>query len=380
MPKRELPGVHLDPLPEPDGKPGPYAVSGLKTITGTRRNPLSDWYRLARDELSQETAPAITCAHPQLSVWLEQVEGLDPQWAITQPPASEWPLSKVIPRVVTSPSFPNWPLPAGTYWFDYSSITKSTRHLPTLPYTHELASKLPEGSTSILGCIGPLPIRMSMWKFRNIIWSHPFIRQFDYIVVPDFSSYMDDPRPQALVGERMTQLWLQRGWERGYNMVPILSFQNEEALRRQVDLFGAMYPQVNTIYIELLSRGVPREPWIFHRLDLIEKHLGHLPFRFLLSGVESGWAMRETRRVFPNGNFHVVTIWPWMRASLSPGLKDQKARDFRQRCKALEEWHRGEGLPPAKVRPENALEALLSDDGPSQRKADSVVDEDAKRA
>lgn len=357
MPYRDedLPGVELPPLPEPDGKPGPYAYSGLRHITGSRMNPKARkvWYTKYRHRLRAVDAPVVTCAHPQLADWLRVRGGLEPRWRCEHRPASEWPLSRVIPRVVPSPHFPNWEIPVGTYWFDYPSITGSQTKLPEKGWMLELKDRLPEGSTAILGCIGEYQMRVTMWRFHKVIWDHPFIQQFDAVVCPDFSSYLDDPRPQALIGERMTQEFIETGYSRGFEIIPIISWQDETALRRQVDLLGALFPKVNTIYIELVSRGVDRTVWLFTRLEQIEKYLAHLPLRFIFSGCDAGWANTELHRIFPNGNYHLTTMWPWLQTAQEPGLKEQKARYFRRKIRRLEDLQRGENLPPPKPRPDD---------------------------
>lgn len=377
---RELPGVDLEPLLEPDSRPGPYAASGLRTITGTRMNPLArkSWYARHADRLSTNDALVVTAAHPELAGWLRLARGLDPEWVAAQPPPEDWPLSRIIPRVVPSGDFPKWDLPVGTYWFDYPEVTRSPHKLPGTPWSTELAARLPQGSFSILGAIGPYMLRNALFRFRSQIWEHPFFTQFDAMVVPDFSSYLNDPRPQALIGERMTQQFVELGCAHGYTMIPILSWQSDEALRRQVDLFGSMYPQVHTVYIELLSKGVPRVPWLYHRFEQIAEQLAHLPLRFLFSGVDHrGMISYLAREVLPDGNFSLVTLWPWMKTGFTPGLRDQKAREFRRRIHALEELHRGDAYVTPPPKPDEAAEwfAAQSDDA---RDSDDEAQQDGE--
>lgn len=352
----ELPllSEELPPRPEPGGELGLYAHSGLKVVTGTRANPLAKkiWYT-RREELTSNSSRVITAAHPQLAEWINILEGLDPEWSLHQPPLSEWPLSRVIPRVKVGPNFPDWEIPAGSYWFDYSSITGSLRRLPSKPWTLELASRLPEGSTAILGGLGTIAQRLAMWRLRKVLFRSAFIRQFDAVVCPDFSSYLDDPRPQGLVGERMTQLWAAEAEEAGLRTIPIVSWQDRDALRWQADLLGSLVDagQVNTVYLELLARGVRKKPWLYSRLDDIQAELAHLPVRWLLSGADAGGFIGPLREVLPQENFHLVTLWPWMRTGFQVGLREQKAADFRRRCQRLEEMAAGQDLPPAMLRP-----------------------------
>ena len=98
-----------------------------------------------------------------------------------------------------------------------------------------------------------------------------------------------------------------------------------------------------------------------NRLEDFAEELAHLPIRWLFSGAESGWFIRELLEILPRRNFHVVTVWPFMQTKFDPGLEDQKSKGFRRRIARLEALHRGELLPPAQPRPENPLGALLSD-------------------
>lgn len=360
----EMPGVELPPLPEPGGSIGPYASSPLKTVTGTRRNPqgMDNYYADPRLLMSAEKAPVISCGHPQLELWLRMLQGFDPRISVNQKPIDEWPLTRVIPRVNPSSSFPAWPIPEGTYWIDYPQVTSSLKKVADQEWQLDLASAFPRGSSLILGGIGDRVHRLNMWTRRHEMLASPFFRQFETLVCPDFSSYLNDPRPQALAGERLTQEWASLASRMGYNVVPTLSWQNRTSLRRQADLLGAMAPdKINTVYIEWLSTGVNRTNWLWSRLDDFAEELAHLPVRWLLSGADSGWFIRELLKVLPNRNFHLVTIWPFMETNFDPGLNDQKAKGFRRRIARLEGLHRGELLPQAKPRPEDPLAELLAE-------------------
>ncbi len=352
----DLPGVQLPALPEPlTGVPGPAGASALKSLMGTRVNPraIEGWYQQRGETLTKADAPVTTEYHPRLARQIQALEGLDPVWGFRQAPIDQWPFSRLIARVVPSPDFPQFPLPVGTYWIDYYKITESTLTLPTVTWAAELKARLPEGSQLILGPVGPYESRGAEWKLRYELFDSAFLDQFDAVVTPDFSSYLNDPTPHALIAERMTQVWAQSGAERGRTIIPTLSWQSEEALMRQVDRLGALAEAgyINTVYVELLSTGVGRDWWIDeYRAPQILAHLAHLPIRWLFTGVDAGWVVRRMREVLPNGNFHIVSLWPWMRTALEPGLSGQKAKAFRVSCQQLEEWSRGEHLPPARAR------------------------------
>jgi len=178
-----FPGVDLPALPEDNGQMGPYANSPLRTITGTQRNPLATggWYEGQAARLVTPEAPVITCAHPQLEMWTRVVQGMDPHWDIQQMPIDEWPLSRVIPRITPSSNFPQWPIPQGTYWIDYPSVTSSLQKLPEKDWQLNFANAFPEGSTLLLGCIAAKQYRLNMWRTRFSIWNHPFFKQFTHI-------------------------------------------------------------------------------------------------------------------------------------------------------------------------------------------------------
>lgn len=339
-------------LPAPSGSL--YINSGLSSIVGADINPLArdKWYA-RRAEVTSERSRVLTGAHPQLASWISALAGWDPNWSVKQPAASEWPFSRVIPRVKPGGHFPDWPISQGTYWFDYPAITGSLRKLPSTSWSMELASRLPEGSFSLLGGLGTIAQRMNMWRMRDELFASDFVRQFDAIVCPDFSSYLDDPRPQALIGERMTQIWASEASAAGLPVIPILSWQDEDALIRQVDALGSQYPQVHTVYVELLARGVNRVAWMRSRLKDLETYCAHLPVRWLFSGVDSGWIIGELRRIFPAGNWHSVTLWPWMRTGFNPGLIDQKSRHFRKSVASIEQWAQGRNLPDAPPDPQS---------------------------
>jgi hypothetical protein len=306
-----------------------------------------------------------------LPKWLEQLGGLDPWWDAHQPPEKEWEMSRVIPRVKLGPNFPEWPIPVGTYWIDYETVTASVSKLPQAEWVGTLRSRFPEGSILLLGNIAKLDSRLALWHFRKEIWEHPLVEQVDAVVCPDMASYQDDPYPHGAVGERMTQIFMQAGHDAGKTMVPILSWQNRDALLRQTDHLSAMIPQVHTVYVELLAKDVDRTPWLFSRFDDLAE-IAHLPFHWIFSGLDAGWAIRLTKEMFPRGNFSLVSIWPWMKTSFRPGTKAQKARSFRKFVHQFEDFHRGEHLPDLRSRPEH-MNVLLWQKAQAEQEAQAAL-------
>lgn len=353
---RELPGINLDPLPEPDGKPGPYASSAVRTITGTRRNrhAVGNWYSGNAQLLGLPESPVVSCFHPMLEAWAQAVGGFDSYWSCPQPAPEDLPLSSVVPRVALSKGFPEWKLPQASYWIDYLRLTGRSDRLPEGEKIQRLRSLFPEGSTLILGNIGPSALRFSWWAMRHEFWDSELVSQFDAVVGPDFSSYLDDPRPQALIGERLTQLFSQMGAQAGKTVIPTVSWQNSESLARQADRLGAIYPDLHTIHLELGSKGADRAAWLFSRLDDIERYLAPLPLRLLVSGSDPAWFIGELRQVIPPERLCLVALNPFMQTTMRPLLPEQKANDFRRRLARLEELLSGELEAPVKTRPEQA--------------------------
>lgn len=337
------------------------------------RRPWRVWYRQHGRLLASEQAPVVTAAHPQLELWLKVLEGFDGKLNISQPPASQWPLSRVIPRVTPSPSGMPFQLPQGTYWLDYNQIAKSLQKLPDREWTYDAVKQFPEGSRVMLGFIGEHLISRLLWRHRYSMWRHPFFEQFREhgIVCPDFSSWLTDPRPQALVGERMTQQFVDLGHQNGYTMIPLVTWQSRDMLRRQIDMLGSLYPKVNTVYIYLISMGVSRDAWMWSRFDdMVQTGLNELPFRFIISGSEAGKYVRILHEdVLPNGNFHLVTGNPWMKARKGFGSAEDRARTFRQTIARVEEFHRGENLPPKAKRPEDPWAEIMGEDAPPEGSA-----------
>lgn len=346
--------VNLPALPDYAGPRGPYAASALRATTGSRINPYArKRYMEMGDKLRGSASPAITCAHPALPLWLDYFKSLDPDWHCTQPDLDQWPFSRVIPRAIPGPKGAPWPLPVGTYWIDYESLTTSKTRLPTTEWSHDIRSQFPKGSQLILGPIGMHANRIAMWGLREELLRSSLVRQFDAIVVPDMSSYINDPKPQAMIGERMTQEYCSLADDLGLPIIPIISWQSREALRRQADMLGTLVDagRVNTVYIELLARNVDREDWFFTRMGDIKECLAHLPVRFIFSGTESGWKIDWLREIFPNGNFHITSIQWYKRTITEPGLIEQKAKHFRKQLLVFEDFINGINLPARKPWP-----------------------------
>lgn len=355
-----LPPDPLPALPEPDGTLGPYAHSPLRTVTGTRVNPeAAAWYQHREATVTHES-PVRTCCHPDLELWLDNVGGFDPRCRMEQLPIDEWPLPRGIPRVRLAKKFPPFDLPVGAYAVDYQNLNASTRRLPLEDawVSTEVRQKFPEGSFLILDFVGEHRLIEPLWAYGREFWEHPFLDQFDAVVIPEFSTFVDDPKPQYLIGERMKQIFAQEGWESGRNVIPSIAWSSETSLRRQADLIGSMWPKVNTVFLDLLGLGVDRVAWLWSRFEMLYRYIAPLPQRILISGGSSGWSIAELHEIFPRGNFHLLHIGPFTNAMRMDATPRRRAEAFRAECHKIEEWGNGLHLPPRMARPEIPPELL----------------------
>lgn len=349
----QLPPHPLPPLPEPDGTMGPYSNSALRSITGTRINPEARfWYDRASQVVVPES-PVRTCAHPDLALWLENVGGFDPRMSMRQPDLEHWPMSRLIPRVHLYKSFPPFELMPGTYSVDYVSLTQASDRLPEQEWVKNIRSMFPEGSRILLNFIGKNQQTHYIWHLGREFWEAEFLRNFDGIVSPEFSTFLDDPKPQYLIGERQKQIFCQEGFEAGHTTIPSIAWSSESSLRRQLDLVMSLYPRVNTVWMDCLGAGVDPTAWTWSRLEMLEKHIPpDFPMRWLIAGAVSGWAIVELHRIFPRGNFHSVNIRPFAKTMSKAGTTKERTESFQGHCRRIEGWLRQEDLPPAQPRPE----------------------------
>lgn len=348
--------VRIEPLADPSlaGQLSPYAASALRSITSSQINPYAvDLYGSQGTYMSESSDAIITGVHPDLPVWLKYLGGGDSEWTCQQRPIEQLPLSRVLPRVVMTGAPHPWPIPQGSYWIDYANFSRHRTRIPDDGWAMNVRERFPTGSQLVLGPIMDHHVRIAMWNLRYKLWESDFIKQFDAVVCPDFSSYINDPAPQSLLGERMTQIWTEMAMRHGINVIPIISWSNEDSLARQADRLGALAEAglVHTVYIEWLARGVKKDHWIHHRVEAFERHLAHLPIRWIFSGIESGRVMARIHKALPAGNFHTVGIWSWKRTQFEPGLTEQRARVFRGKLAQIERHQRGEELPPSLARP-----------------------------
>lgn len=356
----QLPPENLPPLPEPDGSLGPYAESGFKQLCGTTRNPwaLKDYE--AADWISTHECGVLTCAHPDSAGFIDEIRGFDHHMSIQQPDPRQWPLPRMIPRVVPSPSFPPFPVPAGWYAIDYEQLSISNKGLPEKEWVLNLRARFPEGSKLMLTFIGRHhELLEMMWNPDIGFWMHPLLDNFDAILTPEFSTFINDPRPQYMFGERQKQIFTEEGSAAGKLVIPTIAWSSDQSLQRQAELLGSLYPSLNTVVIDLLGAnfkpGREAMAWTFSRLEGVRRHLAHLPFRFIISigGSLGGWVCTELHEIFPHGNFLLLSSAPFQRTlKLGHLTKEEQTREFIRLCARAEEWAAGQELPPKRTAPE----------------------------
>lgn len=350
----ELPPEILPPLDDPVfGGPGPYSVSDLRDVCGTRINPDSvGWYK-RRELISSPNCPAKTCAHPELDQWLGDVGSFDPRGNVVQPALSKWEFSAVCPRIVVWGENLDFPLEAATYVIDYPYLHSNPRTLPSREWVLKLKDRFPPGTKLLLSFFGDRSLTLGLWT-QTDFWFHPFLDQFDGVILPDFSAYSDDPVPQYLLGERMQQIFGQEGSEAGRAVIPSIAWSSEESLRRQVELWVSRAPKVNTIQLDCYGSNVDRTGWIWRWLFAIEKYCSNKPYiRWLISGVTAGWAIRELNRIFPEGNYHLIpSVSMFISSTMKTTDADFKALQFKRRMVKIEELRSGTVVADKAIRPD----------------------------
>jgi hypothetical protein len=286
-------------------------------------------------------------------MWIAQVYGFDPRGFINQPPLSEFPMTAVIPRFSARGEELPYPVPQGTYIVDYPSINSNPHKSPERIWAPKIKDSLPDGSQLLLSFFGSRPLTAGLWAL-NDFWQTEFIEQFDGILMPDFSNFADDSRPQSLIGERMMQVFAQEGSEAGSNIIPTIAWPSEESLRRQVETWVSQYPAINTIHLDCYGAGVDRVGWIWRWLYGIEKYCQpHQQIRWLISGITTGWAIRELNEMFPNNSYNLImSVSPFVNSMVGSTDPEYQGQVFRGKIKTLEDFYSGAVVADRMERPE----------------------------
>lgn len=352
-----LPPDPLPALPDPmyAGKPGPYSASKLRDVTGSRIWPWAlAWYK--DRELLTGRGSAISCAHPDLDGWLADLRGFDPQGKINQPPLDEWEFHGVMARFSVWGEKLPYEVAPGTFVIDYNNLASRPGEPPTKPWVMNLRERFPEGSKLILAFFNDRDMTWGLWPMGHTFWSHPFLDQFDGILLPDFSCFSDDPVPQSLLGERTQQIFGAEGSRYGRNVIPTIAWRSEDSLRRQLEFWVSQYPHVNTIHIDAYGADVIRNLWVWRWLMAMERYCKNWPhIRWIVSGITTGGGIRHmNEEIFPDRNYHVMTPVTFS-ADAMKGSRDPKfwAEAFQGSLKKVEDLYLGNVVADKLVRPDH---------------------------
>lgn len=345
----------IPPLPDPylDGEISPYSISPLRDVCGTRIAFDSPYYKV-RSAMTRPGFWLKSAVHPELEIWINQVSGFDPRSKIIQTPLPDLPMSAVIPRILGKGGGLPFSMDKGTYIVDYPSMNSAPDKPPEREWVPSFKQdSLPEGSQLLLSFFGSRKLTMGLWTIQGF-WDHPFMKQFDGVMMPDFSCFADDPKPQSLFGERMMQIFAREGSDAGMNIIPTIAWAEESSMRRQVELWASQYPYVNTIHLDCYGAKVDRKGWIWRWLYAIEKYCKpHQHIRWLISGVTAGWAIRELNEIFPNRNFNLImALSPYVNSMVGSTDPEFRARKFREKIRTLEDLHSGRVQAPKDPRPD----------------------------
>jgi hypothetical protein len=339
-----LPPTQLPPSFDPVYRgASPYALSGLGRVCGTRINPYCVDLRAGEPAYIYDNPgdarsgdSLLTCAHGRdsgrslLEAHLGDYGGFDPRCRFRQPPPSAWPLPAIIGRIEAGAT-PAMPLPAGAWMIDYRYLVY--RDGTEKPWTANLRDRFAEGSFLILTFWGDQQLKRGLWTDSGF-WQRPLLDQFDAVCVPPIHSHCDDPYPQMHAGDRKLQKLVEEGVAAGRLVIPSIAFTNEQHLRRQLDLWGSYKnpdgtPAPFTLMVDANGAGLSSpQTWRLRWLMALRDQFAPLRHgRFLISGLHQHESISELRRIFPDGNFHVVASLPRYLNSLGTALRPQTRAD-----------------------------------------------------
>jgi hypothetical protein len=158
-----------------------------------------------------------------------------------------------------------------------------------------------------------------------------------------------------LNGERMMQEWVEAGTLAGYSLVPTIAWRDEKSLRRQADLWLSMGHRCHTIHLDAYGTGVNPLRWGWRWVFAFERCFAQSDRRFIVSGIKSGWAIREMRRIWAKGNFALMTTHNDFIAArrASAGRLDVMAASFEKTVQGLAAFQAGEKTANKESRPDH---------------------------
>lgn len=347
----KLPPDELEPLDDPCfAGPGPYASSELRRVTGTRINPDAiGWYK-RRQLITSPQFAVKTAGHPRLEDWLGDVRSFDPRAKVTQPAPEKWPLTAVMPQIIIRQGGAPFELEPMSYIVNFETFHSNAM---TLPSELHLREHLPAGAGLYLAWFGARKFINGLWA-QTDFWFQPWLDQFDGFLMPDFSAFSDDPAPQYLLGERMMQIFAEEGSAAGQTVIPTIAWASEHSLRRQIELWTSLYPRVNTIHLDCYGKNVNRTGWTWRWLFALEKYCqGKDQIRWLVSGLNSGWAIGELNRIFPARNYNIIQplsgFVAVFRATTDSAVAKQR---FQTKVRQAQDFRSGRAVADPLPRPE----------------------------
>ena len=350
LPPNPLPAM-LDPCFS--NKPSPYSQSGLADVCGSRIAPDSiGWYR-RRNLLRLPNSPIKTCVHPEMEFWLGDVGSYDPRAQMRQPAIQDWPMTAIVPQIVVWGEKMPFPVPPMTYVIAYRYLHSNPQTLPERGWVMRLRERFPEGSQLILFFFHSHKLKLGLWGLTDF-WYHPFLDQFDAVIMPDFSAFSDDPVPQYLLGERMQQIFASEGTAAGKVTIPSIAWSSEKSLRRQLELWTSQYPRVNTIHLDCDGSNVDKTLWAWRWLYAMEKYCaGRDHIRWLISGMSSGWVIRELNRIFPKKNYCLMpSVSSFIGATKGSTDPEWQGQKFRSKMLQLQALRNGDEVAELGERPD----------------------------
>jgi hypothetical protein len=333
-----LPPQPLPPLKDSDFNEdwGPYQTSPLRDVCGNLIQENAHSLYKNRKSLLEASSP-LSAVHPELDEWLQSLGSFDPRAAIEQP---QFDLSAVMPRIGVSGTKMRFPLKPMNYVINYSDIHSNAAQAPDpVAFKKLVPQYIPKGRKPILAFFGGRHLTKGLPSISDW-WEGKFLDQFEAVMLPDFSAFMTDPKPQVLLGERLTQIFGESGSFEGRTVIPTIAWTNEESLVRQLDLWVSQYPNIHTIHFDGLGFDVNRVLWAWRHLFAIEKYFPHFPhIRWIFSGLTSGWHIHELRRILPEMNWTLMTPFSMYlqatRGSSDPQIQARKFESLLQRVQDM---------------------------------------------
>lgn len=327
-----------------------------KSICGPGNSfPSCSWCNLQ----PEFAAGCVICrSNPDLEMHLANVGSFDlTPLRVAQRPAKDWELPRYIPKIVPSAGFPlGVDIPKWTYAMSYHTLTQRKDVICDREWVQDLRKMFPEGSQLILDFFSPDTIVDPIWNMYSQqgipFWDQKVFENFDAIIAVNNSVYIDDPMMMRHVSLKRTMMSAQEIYDAGHNVIPMMCWGSELELQRQIESIAGQMERVNTVALQLHMISLDRVAALKWNIELIYKHLRHTPWRILINGLTSAWAIRELRRVFsadggdPN-RLVFMNANSWMNTVKLNVANEYKTEYFKRSVERYTRWGNGFDLPKA---------------------------------